>query len=131
MRIVAWDTWAFIETALENPRRAEIDELLAEVDAIVTVREVVVETFNYLVRKSKSQARALTWWNDLVQSRVRILQPEMNELRDYVSKTPTTSQLSLVDQSLAYAATRERIREIATEDAEFRLLGLEPLFARR
>jgi predicted nucleic acid-binding protein len=131
MRAVAWDTWAFLETATEGPRSQEVEDALADAHAVFTVREVVAETFNHLVRVAGRTEPAWRWWNDLAASRVRVFEPPMEDLRAFMGAQRRLGGLSFTDYALAHVAMREGVEEVATEDAEFRRFGLRPLFARR
>lgn len=128
MRTVAWDTWAFVETARAGERADEIEALLAQSPRIVTSRDVVVETCNFLSRASARSA--LAWWDALRQSPVRVVDVPLAELRARVPERDL-GRLTLTDLSLAHVAASLGTREVATEDGGFRALGLEPLFARR
>ena len=126
---VAIDTWAFFEVALEKPRGAEVGGLMDEVERAFTTRDVVVETFTGLLHRTRSGAVAWAWMEDLRRSRVKVFEPPLEEVRTWAA-AKERGNLSLVDLSLAYVASRERTKSILTEDAEFRRLGLDPLFAR-
>jgi predicted nucleic acid-binding protein len=131
VRAVAWDTWAFVESALDGPRRDEVETLLEEVDVVVTAREVVVETFNFLVRATGKTDAGWRWWKALAESRVRIVETPLRELHAFTGVKDRRGGLSLTDYALGQAATSQRATEVATEDREFGRLGLTPLFAKR
>lgn len=130
MRTYAWDSWAFLEVFYNGARAPEVQALLREADVIVTVREVVAETFNFIVRKSGSTAEAWKWWAALAQGRVRVFEPTMKDIREFVDADSRKGSLSFTDYALALVARRERVDGVATEDREFRKLGAVPLFAR-
>lgn len=131
MRVVAWDTWAFVEIALELPRHAEVRALVGQDPVIVTSRDVVVETVNFLVGRTGGTDVGLAWWRDLRDSRVRVVDDALEDLAAFADeRAPEGAGLSLTDLSLAKAAMDAGADEIATEDGGFRRLGLEPLFAR-
>ncbi len=130
MRAIAWDTWAFVEVALALPRGSEVQELLEEDPVVVTSRDVVVETFNFLVGRTGGADVALAWWQDLRSSRVRVIDARLEDLHRFAAEHGVGTSLSLVDLSLAFAASEAGASEVATEDAAFRRLGLDPLFAR-
>lgn len=129
MQIVAWDTWAFVETALELPRHGEVARVLAEDPVIVTSRDVVVETFNLLVGRTGRTRVALAWWEELGKSRVRVVDQPLADLRAFAKEHVHDGALSLTDISLAKTAKELGAESIATEDAGFRRLGLRPIFA--
>lgn len=131
MRTVVFDTWAFLERALDGPRSATVQALAREVDVAVTVRDAVVETFNHLVKRTGRFEAAWDWWADLRESPIAILEPSLEEVRAFMAQRRKPGRLSFVDYAVAWACEEERTREVATEDHEFRSLGLLPLFARR
>lgn len=131
MRSVAWDSWAFLEVAFDGPRRAAVERLLREVDYVFTVREVVAECFNFLVRRTRRTEEGWLWWTRLLASGVRVFEPPLNEVREFVGRSPRGGSLSFTDYVLAFAAMREGAKEVATGDHGFERLGLTPLFARR
>lgn len=131
MRAIAWDTWAFLETFAEGPRSDEVDALAAEADAVFTVREVVAETFNAIVKRSERTRDGWRWWAALADSRVRVFEPPLEDLRTFMESRKRVGSLSFTDHALAHVALREGIDEVATEDAEFRRFGLRPVFSRR
>lgn len=126
---VAVDTWAFREL-LAGPRGAEVGGILDEAEAPFTVHECVVETYNYILRKTGRPERAWAWWEALRGTSIRVFEPPLADVHKFMQPRAGELALSLVDWSLAYAASRERTKAILTEDVEFRALGLEPLFAR-
>lgn len=130
MTRAAWDAWAFIETARTGPRAADVAALTKEAHDIVTTRDVVAETFTYLANAGRRTEEGWRWWNDLRQSPVRILDPTRDELWEY-ARSRRRGSLSFADLSLGWACDQEGILEVATGDAEFRSLGLRPLFATR
>jgi predicted nucleic acid-binding protein len=127
---VAVDSWAFLEVALGRSRGPEVGGLVDEADRAFTTREVAVETSSAILRHTRSGAIAWAWLQDLVESRVRVYEPPLEEVRSWAASRER-GNLSLVDLSLAYCATRERTKVVATEDAEFRRVGLDPVFAAR
>lgn len=130
-RPVAWDTWAFLESALDGPRRADVEALLDETDVVITVREVVAETFTFIARRTKRNALAVGWWRSLLESRVRVLEPPLADIFALAGGRPQRAATSFADLSLAVAALAEGAVEVASEDAGFRQLKLTPVFARR
>lgn len=131
MRTIAWDTWAFLEVAMDGPRGPDVEALASEVDVTLTVREVVAETFTFLARRSGGTETARDWWAELRRSPVRVVEAPLEELWKFAKAVRKPGRLSFTDLSLAWLCDRERVREIATADAEFRQLRLVPLFARR
>lgn len=129
MRRLAIDTWAFVEVALDRPLREEVEERLRHADDAFTVREVVVETYGFLAHRAGARA-AGAWWRALREDGIAILEPGIDELAEYEGRAPRDGRLSLVDLSLAYAARKRGAKEVATGDAEFRRLGLVPIFAK-
>lgn len=129
-RIVAIDTWAFVEVLLHRARRREVETLLGEIDGVVTTRDVLVETSNWIVKASGDASQALGWLDEVAGGPVRVLEPSLDEIRAFGRERPVR-RLSLTDLSLAWAAESLGIREIATEDGGFRELDLVPLFSKR
>lgn len=127
---VAVDTWALRESLIRTPRALEVQGLIAEADAPFTVRECIVETFNHLQRRYGRAEQAWQWWNAVRSTPLRVYEPPLEEIHAFIAKHDPTLPLSLADWSLACVAKRERTRTILTEDAAFRDLDLEPLFAR-
>lgn len=128
--VVAWDSWAFLEVALERPRSLDVAALLSEADGAITAREVVAETFNHIVNKTKSTATAAEWWASLEEGDVRVLEATMDDIRDFAHPLTARGSLSFTDLALGCVARREGVTLTATEDGEFRRMGLQPLFAR-
>ena len=129
MRAIAWDTWAFLEVALDKPRRREVDALAADEEvSIFTVRDVVVETFNHLARRTRT-AVARDWWHDLRAAPLRILDPDLDALHAFVTSEARSGNVSLTDHALALAARQVGTPEVASEDRDFAAFGLIPLFA--
>lgn len=131
MRAVAWDSWAFLEVAFDGPRRADIERLLREVDFVFTVRDVVAESINFILRRTRSTQEGWLWWTHLLESGIRVFEPPMEEIREFMERSARPGSLSFTDHALAYVATREGAKEVATGDREFQRLQLTPLFARR
>lgn len=128
-RAVLWDSWAFLESALEAPRSLDVEALLEETDVVVTTHHVVAETFTFLAREARSSGPALAWWDDLRNSRVRVLEPSLDAVREFAGGLKSVGKLSLPDLSLGAVAAESGARRAATADREFRRMGLEPLFA--
>lgn len=129
--ILALDTWAFHELFQGTPKSAEVRRVLDEAEFVFTTREVVAETFNFLVRRTGSTRIAKAWWDDLRESGMRVFEPPLDEIHSFIEEHGANGALSFTDLSLAYVALRERATGVVTEDTEFRRVGLEPLFARR
>lgn len=125
---VAVDTWAFLEVALEKPQGPRVAALMDESDRAFTTRDVVAETFSALLHRTRSGDVAWAWWEDLRRSRVRVYEPPIDEVHAFAAGKMRGS-LSLVDLGLAHVALRERALVVASGDAEFRRLGLDPVFA--
>ena len=117
--------------ALDAPRQEEVRRVLRETDFVFTTRDVVVETFNAIQRRTRSSRIALDWWQALRAGRMRIYEPPLGEVLEFMERNVQDRLLSLVDCSLAHVARRERVQEIATEDGEFEHVGLRAIFARR
>ena len=131
MRVLVVDTWAFVEMAFEGPRRDEVEAVLDEADALLTTREVVSEAFTFIARRSGATKEATAWLSALRASAVRVAEPPLGDVAALAGGLKKNSKLSFADLSVAAAAKDEGTVEIATEDAEFRSLGLRPLFAKR
>lgn len=131
MRAVAWATWAFLEVLSDGPRRAEVERLLRASDFVFTVREVVAETFRFVVRRTGQIGQGLAWWKALRQSRVRVFEPPLDDVYEFAASQGPLGSLNFTDLALAYVAGREGTATVASEDAEFRRLKLNPVFARR
>ena len=131
MSALAVDTWAFAELFQAGPRADEVTSVLDEADFLFTTREVVAETFNFIARRTGATRYAQAWWDDLRETHVRVFEPPLDELHTFIHKASARGALSFTDLSLAFVAQREGATAIATGDAEFRRLGLEPLFAAR
>lgn len=129
-RAVLWDSWAFLESALGGTRGLDVEALLAEAASVVTTQHVVAETFTYVARKAASSETALEWWNDLRESRVRVLEPSLQEIHAFATSLREIGTLSLTDLSLGAVARSVGARSAATGDREFRRMGIEPVFAR-
>lgn len=130
MRGLALDTWAFVELALDGPRRAAVEEAYSEAHDLVTVHFVVAESFNFIARRGGGPQRAWLWLQSLRRSPVRVLEPRLADVEEFAAESDPRG-LSLTDCALAWAAVRDHVKDVATEDREFRRLGLHPLFARR
>lgn len=129
-QLVAWDSWAFLEVAFERPRNLDVAALMGEADGAITSREVVAETFNHIVNKTKSTATATAWWASLEEGDVRVLEASMDDIRDFAHPLAERGTLSFTDLALGCVARREGVTLAATEDGEFRRMGLQPLFAK-
>jgi len=128
---LALDTWAFVETYFDGPRRADVERALEAADVLVTVREVVAETFGFIVRRTARTQPAWEWWEALSASPVHVREPPLAEVRRFMASRNRAGSLSLADHALAHTALHEHARDVATGDAEFRAFGLIPLFAKR
>ena len=131
MSVLAIDTWGFHEMFEAGPHADEVAAVIDGADFAFTTREVVAETFNVLVRRTGGTRIAKAWWDDLSESELRVFEPPLDELREFVTKHGARGALSFTDLSLALVATREKASGVVTGDREFRRLGLEPLFAER
>ncbi len=131
MRGVAWDSWAFLETLTDGPRASAVEALLDGSDYVFTVREVVAETYGFIVKRKGRAEEARAWWRALRASRIRVFEPPLDEVWDFVQGQGNLGSLSLTDCALGFVARREASASVATEDREFRRLGLVPAFARR
>lgn len=129
MRALAIDTWAFVELHDDTPRAPVVADSLRDADVLLTTRDVVAESCNFIIRRSRRTEEGLAWWRDLLASPVRIVDPPLAEVRGFMEEHGNGG-LSFTDHSLAYVALREHCTRIATEDREFRRFGLEPIFAR-
>ncbi len=125
---VAIDSWAFLELATAGPRAAEVTARLSEADAAFTVRDVVVETANFITKVTRDSVAARRWWDALRASRVRIVEHSLDDLHAFMTQH-ARGALSLTDLSLAHAALVANVKDIATEDHEFHRVKLNPLFA--
>lgn len=130
MRPIAWDTWAFLEVYFEWSRHDAVRTLLEQADFVFTVRDVVAETFNAIVNRTGKTEDAWTWLESLSASRIKVYEPSLSDVRQFIGEGRRTGSLSFTDSALAFAAQRDSVVEIASEDAEFRKLDLVPLFAR-
>lgn len=131
MTPVAVDTWAFYELFQEGPRAGEVQSTLDDAGFAFTTREIVAESFGHVLRLTGGTRYAKAWWDDLRESPIRVFEPPLDELHAFVTSVGGRGALSLADLSLAFVARREGAVAVLTGDAEFRRLGLEPLFARR
>lgn len=131
MKALAVDSWAFLEMSRAGPRADETSEVLESAEFAFTTRDVVTETFDHIARRTGGTRIALAWWDELREGDVRVFEPPMDELHAFITLHGRRGALSFTDLSLAFAAKREDVREVLTEDAEFRRIGLEPLFAKR
>lgn len=128
---VAIDTWAFREIAQGTPRGLDAAAVIAEADGAFTVRECVVETYSAILHRTRRPDRAMEWWDGLRETGIRVYEPPLDEVHAFIEKRGRSLAFTLADWSLACVAERERTRAIVTEDAEFRRLDLDPLFAAR
>ena len=128
MKVLAVDTWGFHELFEDAPHAEEVRALLDGADFAFTTREVVAETFNVLVRRTGGTRIAKAWWDDLLESGLRVFEPPLGELHAFVTKHGAKGTLSFTDLSLGFTALRESATGVVTGDREFRRLGLEPLF---
>ncbi len=126
---MAWDTWAFVETALGYARKPEVQRFWRGTDLVVTSRDVVAETFGVITGKTGSNEHARRWLTSAMGSGVRIVDPSLEDVHAYMGEHPSATSPSWVDLSLAYVAEQAGAHQVATEDAGFRQLGLEPVFA--
>lgn len=131
MREVAFDTWAFLELYDQGPRCRDVAKLLRDADFVFTVRDVVGETCNYIIRRSGRTEDGWAWWEALASTPMRVFEPPLREVRDFLGDRDRRGGLSFTDHALAGVALRERVKEVATADDEFHRFGLTPLFARR
>lgn len=122
------DSWALLEIALNGQRRDEVDELFGRAGRRFTVRDVLFECNNFLMRRTRP-AIAREWWQVMRESDVTILEPPLDEIDLMLSRIDRSSGLSAVDVSVAWAARHARVKEVATNDRGFEALGLTPLFA--
>ncbi|MFA5862405.1 MAG: type II toxin-antitoxin system VapC family toxin [Candidatus Thermoplasmatota archaeon] len=130
MTAVLWDSWAFIESALDGPRSLDVEALLDGAEGVVTTHHVVAETFTYLSREARSSRPAVAWWNDLRESRVRVIETSLEDIHAFASALKQVGTLSFVDLSLGTTAKTLGVRAVATADREFRRMRLDPLFAK-
>jgi predicted nucleic acid-binding protein len=131
MREVAIDTWAFIEMVSGAERAGDVEEVLEEADRAFTVREVVAETFNLIVKETRKTAEGWAWLDHLREGRIRVYEPPLAEVYQFIAESDRRGGLSFTDHALAHIALRERAKEVLTADSEFRRFGLRPLFARK
>lgn len=131
MGVVAWDTWAFVETALGYARKGEVQRLWLESDLVVTARDVVAETFGFITGRTRSNEASRRWLAAATSSGVRIVDPSLEDVRAYIDEHPDARSPSWADFALAFVADQAGARRIATEDGGFRQLGLDPVFANR
>ena len=131
MNALAIDTWGFVELVQDGPLTREIERLLDDAGFVFTTREVVAESFNFLLRRTGGTRYAKAWWDELREGPVRVFEPPLDELHGFVTKHGARGALSFTDLSLACVAKREGASGVVTGDAEFRRVGLEPLFAKR
>lgn len=122
------DTWAFVEHFFEGPHRASIDTRRQRATRIVTTRDVLVETFAFILRRTKRPGLAREWWRVALESDLVIHEPTLQELDATLQGTNASIGLSIVDISLVWAAQKEQVHEIATADRAFAAVGLVPLY---
>lgn len=130
MTRIAVDTWAFVERHFNGPRADEVETFLKAATQAITTREIVGETFNFIVGRTKATRMASSWLQDLRASRVEVLEPRMPEIEEFLADLRVGAKLSYGDASLCLAAQAEGIEDVATGDGGFRIAGLRPLFAR-
>lgn len=129
MRVVAWDTWAFVESALGYRRKPAVQQLWREADMVVTARDVVAETFSFITGKTKSNRHARRWLSTILSSGIRVVDPSLEDIHDYIDNHPDAQGPSWPDFALAFVADQAGARLVASEDRGFRQLGFDPVFA--
>jgi len=127
---LAVDTWAFLEIFFSGHKRREVEEALVKADGLVTSREVVVETCNFIAGRTGRTEPAIQWLRGMRAGRTRIVEHPMSEIEAFLGNLPTGSTLSYADASLALVADRESIAHVASEDGGFRKAHLAPIFAK-
>jgi predicted nucleic acid-binding protein len=128
-RVVAWDTWAFVETALQYRRSHEVETLWESTSTIVTARDIIGETYTFILGKTRNTQTARLWLEAASQSRIRIVDPSMEDIIQYIQTRPEATRLSWPDMALAMVAEQAGTSLIATDDEGFSRLGLRPAFA--
>lgn len=129
MEIAAWDTWAFVETALGYRRKPEVAKLWQSMDVVVTARDIIGETYTFILGRTKNPDKARQWLEAATRSRVRIVDPPLEAVVDHIAAHPEAGPLSWPDMALAYVAEQAGARTIATEDQGFQRLAFETPFA--
>lgn len=129
MRVVAWDTWAFVESALGYRRKAEVQKLWRDADIVVTARDIVAETFSFITGKTRSNEPARRWLSALMSSGIRVVDPALDEVTKYIDDHREARGPSWPDFALAFVADQAGARSVASEDRGFRQLGFEVVFA--
>lgn len=128
MTQLAVDTWAFVELAFDRPRAQEVGEAFETATGLFTTREVVAETYGFLLRRAGT-LRAREWLDAITTDEVPILAPPLAEIHRVLGRLPKESTLSFVDISLGLAAAGRGAEEVATADREFIRMRLTPKFA--
>lgn len=128
MTSVAVDTWAFIEVFLNGPRKAEVEALLRGAESLITSREIVAETSNFIVGRTHRVAEAADWLTSLKASRTFVYDAGRDAVETFFLRLPRSSTLSYADASLALVARQQRVVDVATSDQGFRSVSLTPLF---
>lgn len=129
MDIAAWDTWAFVEAALGYRRKPEVAQLWQSMDVVVTARDIIGETYTFILGRTRNPDKARQWLETATQSRVRIVDPPFEAVVDYIAAHPEAGPLSWPDMVLAFVAEQAGARTIATEDVGFQRLAFKTPFA--
>lgn len=121
------DSWAFIEQAFDGPQSGQVGSILQKADRLTTVRDVVIETYSFIVNRGGGPQTADHWLERLKASNIRILDPRFSDIDRFHEGLPKDTGLSLVDVAVAWAASKEKTTDILTQDNGFRAVGLVPL----
>lgn len=123
------DAWAFIEQVFDGSHRAALDARRRAAGRTVTTRDALVETYTFILKRTRRPHFAREWWRTIRESDIVIQEATLDEIDDFLRGVPGGLGLSIVDITVALAARKERTTEIATGDRAFADIGLTPLFA--
>lgn len=126
---LAVDTWAYVEVFFNGPRKKEVEDLLKEADSLMTTRDILAETFGFIVGRTRRTSTALEWLAALRAGRTQVVSPSMDDIEDLLFQLKQDAGLSYADASLGAAALERDIGHVVSEDGGFRGLRLVPVFA--
>ena len=127
--VLVLDSWAFIEEFFDGPQRPQLDARRSLARRHVTVRDALVESYSYILRKTRPTV-AREWWRVMRESSLVVLEPSLADVDAMADQTPVEAGLSMVDLAVAWAARKQKVTEVASGDRGFQALGITPLFAR-
>lgn len=128
-RLVAVDTWAFVEIFRAGARAQLVHDAFVAAEHLFTVREVVAESFTLVAARAGRSETALRWWRTLDDMPIDVYDEPLSGVRAFVERVDRRGDLSFTDYALASRAVALGAVDVATADRGFRRLGLNPLFA--